>query len=276
MAKVVIIDLQESPLQKLMNYIFENYCELKEPCKAKGFPVDTETCVKCVKDSWYDGFRQYECDNFKRVYLIRYLAVQIGQITYPIKVSLLRYIKGIPQISAISLGGGPGTEAIALIDGLRICEGIYNITFENIDGVVSWGEIYNDLASRFEEQVENINLESKFVYCDVTCYKSGKLFDLVFISWVLSDMDKRKDWLKILEVAKNIVKPNGYILVSDRADDIIIRDISSTLREIGGLEIYREELPVSGHCGIVFPQNVKDTFGPRIGMGATYWVLRKP
>lgn len=273
MAKVIILP-PEPPLQTMMDHVFDRYRQLDTSCSTKGTLVDTKQCVNCCAGSYFGGRSVYECDNFRRVYLIKYLAVQVAQINLPIKVHLLGYIEEKAILSAISLGGGPGTEAIALMDNLRR-EDNYELTHDSIDSVISWKTMYEDITHFFAKQIKNVKLKNRFITCDLTSttYDSGKLYDVIFISWILSQIEKQY-MSRVLETARGLVKPGGYILVTDRPEETLVKNISAALDEIGGLSWIKKEGKATGHCGVTFPQDIQNTFQVRINCNSIYWLLQ--
>lgn len=264
-----------------MDYIFENYRELDDFCEFREdvgpVSVDVEECVDCHMRSYYpeDGNPMYQCGNFKRVYLVRYFATQFAQSEFVIKAHILRDVKGKADLSAVSLGGGPAPEALALMNELSSCEGDYNLFFNNIDREASWEEIYHDLAHRFAKRVENAKLKTGFSSSDVTSYVSHKQYDIVFISWMLSEMDEQ-DRPQALEMARKLVTPQGYILVTDRLEEAVVESISTIVGGTSGLELQRHDKVQGVYCGVSFPDDLKELFKVRLLGDIAYWVLQIP
>lgn len=98
----ITIRFTEPPIQRLMDYIFENYRELDDFCEIESESKDTAKCVECHHRSYYSGGNPiYECDNFKRVYLIRFLARQFEQSDFLIKEQVLGEIEDKTDLSAV-------------------------------------------------------------------------------------------------------------------------------------------------------------------------------
>lgn len=263
----------EAPIQSLMDYVFENYCELDEFCEIEEETKDTTECVKCHRESYFSGGNPiYECDNFKRLYLVRYLARQFEQSDLLIRTHILHDIESKPNLSAVSLGGGPAPEVIALMNELHICGENYNVSFDNIDCEASWEPIYHDLAYRFAKRVKNVKLKTGFSASDVTSHVSAKQYDIVFISWLLSDMGGQ-DSSNVLEVAKNLATPLGYILIMDRDESPLIAKISALVNETRGLMLLEHDSRYV-HSIVNFPPDITDTFAPDFGCDFAYWVLQ--
>lgn len=275
----VIILPPEPPMQTLMDHIFNRYRKLATTCGVNKIPVDTKNCVKCCTDSYFGGKSEYECDNFRRTYLIKYLAVQVEQIDWPIKVHLSSYFREKPAISAISLGGGPGTEAVALMNNLSGDDN-YELTYDNIDAEISWKTIYEDITQAFAKQIGNVKLKTRFVTYDLTSatYDPHQLYDIVFISWILSQIDDQYSSRisRILGTSRNLIKPQGYILVTDRAQETLVENITSSLNEVCGTSWTKKKGQLRHHCGVTFPEDIKNDFQVRIYCNSNYWLLQSP
>jgi len=256
-----------------MDYVFENYCKLDELCEIQGTRVSVEECVECCGGSYYGGDSEYQCANFKKVYLIKYLAVQVAQIESLIEKYILHDIENKVNLSVVSLGGGPGTEIIALMNELNICAGNYNVSFDNVDREASWKPIYEDLASRFAKQMKNVKLKTSFITCDAASYNSDKRYDIVFVSWILSQVDER-DRRKILKIAGGLTAEEGHIIVTDRLEPLLITNLSTLIKEIEGLTILEHD-KLTDHCGVTFPEEIKETFEVRILLRTAFWVLQR-
>ena len=276
----IIIEFSESHIQSLMNYVFENYRELDEFCEftedLEPAPVDVEGCVECHMASyWEDRNPVYECANFKRIYLFRYLATQFAQSDFVIKEHVFHSIEDKTDLSAVSLGGGPAPEALALMNELSSCEGDYKLSFDNIDCEASWEEVYHDISRQFTNYVGNVKLKAGFSCYDVISYISEKRYDIVFISWILSEMNEQ-DRFKVLKVACDLVTPQGYIIVMDRWETAVVENISSLVREIPELTVQAHEERWTQHCGVSFPDDIFELFKVRSFCDIAYWVLQFP
>lgn len=273
MDKVIILP-PEPPIQTMMDHVFDRYRKLASICSIKGIPADTKKCVRCCKDSYFGGKSEYACDNFRRTYLIKYLAVQAEQIDWPIKTHLSNYISEKSTISAISLGGGPGTEAIALMNNLSGDDN-HELAHDNVDVAISWKTMYEDITHLFAEQIKNVKLKTKFVAYDLisATYDSDQLYDIVFISWILSQIDDQYKSM-IMETFRKLVKPQGFVLVTDRTQKTLVENITTALNEVDGLFWIEKEEQLVHHCGVTFPKDIKDDFQVRIFCNSTYWLLQ--
>jgi len=271
---VEIVLPPEAPIQSLMNYVFENYRELKDFCEIEGKSKNDEECADCHHNSYFGrGNPKYECDNFRRVYLIRFLARQFEQTDFVIKEHVLGEIEGKTDLSAVSLGGGPAPEALALMNELSSCKGDYNLFFDNIDCEASWEAVYHDISLQFANYVVNVKLKTGFSCYNVDSYVSEKRYDIVFISWLLSDMHEQ-DSSNVLDTARNLAAPLGHILLIDRDESSLVSRISALVNAAQELTLVEHQSKYI-HSIVEFPPDIKATFSPDMGCDFAYWVLQR-
>jgi hypothetical protein len=271
----IVIDLTEPPIQSLMNYVFENYRKLKGFCEIEGKSKNAVDCGNCHRNSYFGrGSPKYACDNFRRVYLLRYLARQFAQSDLVVREHVLREFENKKDLSAVSLGGGPAPEALALLDGLSSCKGDYSLFFNNVESEASWESIFHDISHQFAGYAKNVKLKTAFSCYDATGYAPQKQHDhdIVFISWLFSDI-RGGDNAGVLRLAGDLVTPQGYILVMDRYENSLVSRISDLIDATQGLTLVKHETE-HVHSVVDFPQDIVETFGPDFGCDFAYWVLQ--
>ena len=271
-----MITIKFPPMQSFMDHVFDTYSELELLCTSKGINVDTDDCVGCCKDSYYGGDTQYKCDNSKKIYLIRNMATQIKQVDLSLIQSLREDICSQQNIRAISLGGGPGTEAIALMDILRDYDNKFNISFDNVDSEDSWETIYKDLTHNFANRINNVKLKTRFISSNIETYAKTVrvLYDVAFVSWLFSLIKKTEEILSILNVLESLIKEDGYLVVADRFEDKVVKVISNAIKQADGLILKENDRHIK-HCGVAFPDDIRDKFKVRLSADSAYWILQK-
>ena len=178
------------------------------------------------------------------------------------------------DISAVSVGGGPGTEAIALMDILGDYQATFSLSFDNLDLEKSWKAIYTDLTRDFAKRTANVRLRTKFTSLDLRSYADNlkSLHDIAFVSWFLSEVGKQ-DIPGILSAVKGLIKLNGFQVIVDRFEDDLVKSIAAALTKVRGL-ILKEHDRQIGHCGVTFPDDIRDAFQVRLIADTAYWVLQ--
>lgn len=261
-------------MQRLLDYVVENYRELERFCKVDG-DVDVAKCVKCHQDSYYPGGQpKYECLNFRKLYVIRYLVSRVKQTSDLIGEHILPDIKSKADLSAISFGGGPGVEAVALMDQLSNCDGKFDLTFDNIDREACWEPIYQGLVWCFAEWVKNIRVNPRFFQIDVTSNFTAGQYDVVFVSWILSEMNNM-DRFGVLTKAPDLARSRGYIVITDRPEQALAKEMSSLVEQIQGCNLVNHGTMSEIYCGVHVPDEIRDTFRVQLKCNAAWWVLKK-
>jgi hypothetical protein len=265
----------QNPKELLIGYINEHYRNFKDHCEISNKPISIPDCVLCLKKSFYPPNRQhYECDNFKRAYLIGYYPTQFTQYEYLIREYLLPYITKKTNLTALSMGGGPSPELLALLNELHSSGIAHELSFFNVDREPSWKTIYLDLANYLVKINRNINLTAEFIPSDIINYSINWQFDIVFIPWVLSEIEENYR-LYLIKHAIELTTTQGLMLLTDRVEDALIDSISNKVEKSDGIIIERIGTISGMWCGISFPEETRNLYGIRCVSTAAYWVLKK-
>lgn len=266
------------PLQKLADYVFTQYRDFDQRCELRGIAVNAAICANCHKDSYYRGRPAYECDNFKQAYLWRFLSAHIVQTEQPLSMYVVEQVCRESNIRALSLGGGPGTEAIALMNLLHGRTGNFSITFDNLEAEPSWQPFYDDLVNRFAGYLKNIKINARFksstaVYSMPT--NPTTAYHIVFASWLLSESDVASERENLLAQLWRVTRRNGYLVVMDREEDTLINEIQELLQGLDECSEVEADFTCQGYAGVSFPDELKEIFMPKLNYQTAYWVLRR-
>lgn len=94
--------------------------------------------------------------------------------------------------------------------------------------------------------------------------------DIVFLSWILSEANGT-DIDRILSAVEELFKPNGFLVIAGRFESSLVDRISRGLAETNCLDIIEHERQI-GHCGVPFPDDIRDKFKVRLIADTAYWV----
>lgn len=275
-----VFELSFPPLQQLADYIYDAYKEFEEHCSVDGSDADWETCVFCHRKAYMRGGKpKYGCDNFKRAYLWRFLSTHIAQTESPLSTHVSEHLGKLNTVKALSVGGGPGTEAIALMHQLNGCDGNHNITFHNLEYEQSWEPIYLDLVGQFTQYASNVSITPKFHQFDASAPLLQQInesdYEIVFIPWILSEMKTSAERQMLLQRAAIATCQNGHLIVTDRIEESLMDEISAFTTELEGFNLIKENRECKSHAGISFPSDLIEIFKPKLSYQTAYWVLRK-
>jgi hypothetical protein len=260
-----------------MDHVFAKYSTLAKHCPTRdGALVAVDDCVQCCSKSHWGGIKSYDCGNYRSVYVVKYLATQVVHLSRPILDHLTGLVRGGAGVSVAALGGGPGTEALALMDVVQ-SRGLLGVKLvvDTYDRESSWRPVFRDLTSRFSRMAGTVELRAQFLETDILHqrFPSSSVYDMVFVSWVLSEVD-RQNRGEVVRLAGKLAKPARYLLVADRREPALMANISDVLETVGDLKLIANG-EVTDNCQIEFPDWVKETFQVRINCGSAYWIAKK-
>jgi hypothetical protein len=270
------ITFRPSPMQALIDYILSAYLNLDPFCLTLATSVGTDHCVQCCSGSYYNQGRaiQYQCKNSKRVYLIRYLASQVKQVQFAIDSSVLETIGARQTITLASLGGGPGTEVIAMMDTLRNTNNQHALDFDSFEIEPSWKPIFDDLTTRFAQRMPNLTLRARFRSHNVSggIQALTNQYDVVFVSWLLSELADQGR-ITVLGRLAQLLKSDGLAVIADRPEASLISRVNQIIAGEPDLMVVESDTQTE-HCGVTFPNDVRTAYQVKLWANTHYWVLQ--
>lgn len=270
----MIIPFSIDPLKQLSAYVIDKYSEIKGLCQTTGMYADVPTCVSCHSQSYYGGTLKYQCENFKRVYLLRFLVSHTKQTCDLIEETIISDIAKSADLSSVSFGGGPGVEAFALMEQLSKRDGAYNLLFDNIDRESSWKPIYLDLVQAFSSWITKVKINPRFSQLDVTSKFSATTYDIVFVPWIISEMEDEVAQT-VLTKARDLARPGRYVVITDRPESDLVGRVSAIVEKIQGWSLINGKAECVSYCGVQFPDEIRDAFWVQLKYSTAYWVLQK-
>lgn len=261
-------------MEKLLDHVLQNYGTLEGSCEGK-VGVDETVCVKCHSDSYYSPNQpKYDCGNFRRLCVIRYAISRVKLTSDVIGEHIMSCIEGRARVSAASLGGGAGAEALALMHQLSTHAGKFHMVFNNVDREPAWEPIYRDLVATCSRWFANVQVDARFRQGDVSSPFSpfGK-YDIVFVSWILSEPAINR--AVVLANAANLAHSGGCVLITDRIETDLARDVSALVGGIKSFDLLCDGRILDCWCGVSVPDGDRAKFGIETKGSIAYWALRK-
>ncbi len=265
----------EPPFHQLMDYVFSNYASLDDiPCD-RYCDDCRKFCPDCHRERyWKPNQPRYDCPNIKRVYLQRYLACHVAQTRDVLRRTVLYELSQKTSVSATSVGGGPGIECLALAEVLDE-NGVGRLRFVNYDSEPTWKPLFDDLAEHFDIILNTTKLIPRFISRDFTDDGANRLYDIVFLPWVISEVGETEVSVFISN-AVDACEAGGFVVVLERPEEYLRQLILDTFSRIAGIAREFDEYDsVEGNCYISFPETIKDEFGPKFDFHSFYYVFRK-
>jgi len=246
----------------------------KQPCGG-----DLSICVKCHRESYpcRQGRPLYECDNYARVYILRYVAAHIRMAQYPLvhNPELKRVIGARERVSMVSLGGAYGNETFALAD-LAYREKLNTrVTATCIDKSAVWRPYHDWMIGRYLELSAMRTVAARFLQADVTKKTNTPQADIVYAPWILSERSVSAHRREILRNALAMVADDGFVIVMDRVETALFEEIDGILSEFRSTDVVDRNDYVCVRTDIAVPDCVKKECGPKLNYRTRYRIIRK-
>jgi hypothetical protein len=154
---------------------------------------------------------------------------------------------------------------------------VRKLKFVSFDLEASWKGLFDDLMLKLKNDPSwRIETDSNCIKRDLTTYEPRDRYDIVFISWVLSELKKSSDMNDMLHNALTACKDGGYIMVLERTEANMRQRIIDYFNEIPEVKRkYRNMDVVSGHCGVHHPQSIVDKFSPKLSYDSNDYIYKK-
>ena len=279
--------LKPTQVEQVMECVFKTYSHIDSGCCKQNQTGELKTCVECERKSFLDNdIQKYACSNYQRVYLIRTFPAQLAltnKIVESHKSLLVPLMSGRKRyLTAVSYGGGPGTDLVCLVHNLAASDDIIDFRFDNLD-IPAWKHIYEALAGILSAKCKDINVQfiTKFKPQDVRVkriYERARR-DIIFISWVFSHLSEI-DIANAIRNAYHNSQPTGTILIAHRIEKRVIDMVNAGIEALYKPPV--SDLPVIQQdeaefsCEVEFPEDIKRRYEPRLKYKTHYWIIQHP
>jgi hypothetical protein len=261
--------------------VYGSYSSLGPRCAATARCKSCyDNCIKCHKKGHYGNprLRRYQCDNYKRVYLMRYMAAHVAIARNAIETldSYTEILEYSNHLRIVSLGGAYGNESIALLDVLSRTKAKPKATMFSVDIEESWKPYHDALVPSCAEHVGISDYACKFINKDATSkLESNDPFDIVFVSWMLSDSDNVGRIDRLLENAMGLAADQRFIIITDRTENSLRKKIEEEIDALPNARTIACQNFDTTPVGFSVPDEITEQFGPKLTGKTCYWVLQR-
>lgn len=276
-------------LDDFMNDVYLDYSNLGQKCEDDNrCQMCRGDCAECQKCDWnmYDGntehARRYDCDNFKRVYMIRYMAAHVENAKIPLQKvdELSSFIAGSDVIRTVSLGGAYGNESIAVLDYLNDNGLAPAVRLWTLDKTPSWEPFHDHVVEGFASRTSISERLLGFISEDATRpaqimrIASSAPVHLAFVPWVLSEKGNDNLARALLQTAIDLVGNWGFVIITDRTESKLVDKVNCLINQFHGVRIVYHERYCSRPISVQIPPEIRVRFGPKCNAVTAYWVLQ--
>lgn len=228
---------------------------------------NAKSCFACCQNRYFNGRGiDYECDQFRKAYILRYLPVHIHENYLALRRIPRDVIEVIGQnetVNMLSLGGGPGTDIAAFkkFVGLGHLDDMATRSFRivRIEREDGWNGLARSVHGLFD--CGNFEIIHRRKHQDVLVPFRQDNIHIVTISYLISEIDTEN----IPILAKNInrvLAGTAVIIVNDRDEEVVRTRAEVLFRNIGNCTFTSRN--GREHCGEFFPDDLRDRVVPKL------------
>ena len=239
---------------------------------------NSKSCVDCCGKQYFDSNEiSYECDQKRKIYVLRYLPVHhkevyltLSRISKEVAVA----IGGKKCVRVLSIGSGPGSDILAfkkiVADGLLFLDGVTDILLVMIEKESGWDEISDDVLKLYSEgfhylhKRHHLDFGNRQVKCD-----SG--FDYLLLSYVISELSIKE----VDNVARNLQQCIGnpsVLIINDRNEDRVTSKIDRLLKDFK-IQNTIIQSGVREWCGVSYPDEIKENVRPKLSTNSVQYTV---
>lgn len=236
----------------------------------------SSSCVECFKSQYYKGNTiSYTCEEKRKLYVLRYLPAHVAEI----KKGLSRILDQkndewfeCDEIKILSLGGGPGTDAYALMlwldENLTSFPSLEYVEIHRVDMEPMWDEIVDELMGSLSGEVE-YSLASHHIDVANGLDQLGENeFDLVIVSYLISELSTQET-IALSGDVQSLLKRDGVLIVNDRSEEPVVVDIEDFFKNIGMKVSKRVNTEWAGYS---YSPEISEVVLPKFKMSSViYW-----
>jgi len=179
------------------------------------------------------------------------------------------------RVSMVSLGGAYGNETFALAD-LAYREKLNTkATATCIDKSAVWRPYHDWMIGHYLELSAMRTVAARFLQADVTKKTNTPKADIVYVPWILSERSVNSHRREILRNALAMVTDDGFVIVMDRVETALFKEIDRILQESEGVAVVYRCDRLSMRTDIEVPDYIQRQCRPKLNYNARYRILRR-
>lgn len=233
--------------------------------------TSAKTCVDCHRSQFFAACKiNYACDQFRSIYILRYLPVHIRE-NFTILMGLLQTFKANDvevnveePIEVLSLGCGPGSEIVAFRMFINQCgyfgSDISNYKITKMDSERGWDMLQSEVDKLCISK--NYRIQYTTEIGDVsTCGYLNKKYDIIFLSYILSELSILEA-NKIAENLHSILKSRAILIFNDRNQSMVVNRINQIMSTFNCSYFFQKK--ERKYVGIYYPQMILVKSKPKL------------
>jgi hypothetical protein len=225
----------------------------------------SSNCLECFSKQFFGGNKiDYSCEQKRKIYVLRYLPVHVHEVYIAIKKindDILEIIKSKNEINILSIGGGPGSDILAIkkfiVEQINE-ESMPKFNIFRLDKENGWDSVSKEIVY---PKISNNFYHNKIKF-DITLQKLNKNynFDIVTISYLMSEISD-SDLSVFTHNVRNFLANKSVLIINDRDEVLVQNRIVAMLNNLP-IKIYFSESERIW-CGFSYPDDIGEITKPK-------------
>jgi ribosomal protein RSM22 (predicted rRNA methylase) len=235
--------------------------------------IGSSNCVECFRLQYFDGNTiDYNCEQKRKIYVLKFLPVHVHEVYIAIKKikeDILEIISSKNEINILSIGGGPGSDILAIKSFIaeqvkEECMPKFNIL--RIDKENGWDNLSEKIVHpNFSSKFINGSFNNRKFLFNFTLNKLNKnlSFDIILISYLISEISDN-DMFIFTHNMQKLLANKSVLIINDRDEYLVQNRILGLLNN---LSLKPEKNFVECEriwCGFSYPDDIKTLINPKL------------
>ena len=234
--------------------------------------IGSPNCVECFRNQYFDGnVIDYSCEQKRKIYILKFLPVHVHEVYIAIKKmenDILEIFSSKNEINILSVGGGPGSDILAMKSFIveqveEECMPKFNIL--RIDKENGWDNLSEKIIHpNFSSEIKRKFNNRKFLFNFALNKLNKKLnFDIILISYLISEISD-DDMFVFTHNMQNLLANKSILIINDRNEDVVQYRITGMLNNLSlkPEKFFSESERI--WCGFSYPDDIKNLVNPKL------------
>lgn len=245
-----------------------------------GITPGATDCPSCCGKQYFGGNQpRYDCEQKRRVYVVRYLPAYIyenyqGFRLLPKNLITQNFSKN--KISVLSLGGGPGSDMagmkkyLAYLDNYDCpCQDFSMVRVDKEDG---WDELSKKVNNLYSGGRNFNHWKIKLDVCEISQTLSKHKSDFVLISYLLSEITTSSQLDRFAQNLASCLTRDSIIIINDRDQEEVNHRIGALAEKV---KLSQKRCGyITGHCGFTFESDIWSKAGQNVNVSSRIHIFK--
>ncbi|MDT8448161.1 MAG: methyltransferase domain-containing protein [bacterium] len=199
-----------------------------------------QSCADCHRNSYFPGGTpQYQCSEFREMYLMRSLGVHLDEICSVftgLQAKAPFSERGNTSFKVLSIGGGPGSDVTGLQRFIKVNESFFGrksakFKVTRVEMEPTWDDQYAEVVNLIESPGFQFKFENHHLSFEGFRPESEGYYDVITLSYVLSELDSSQI-ANLTKLINDSLAPGGLLVINERPEEKWVTQVHSMLEAV--------------------------------------------